>query len=238
MDNHRKLIGERIKAACDISGVSLKKACALAKVKYNTTFNQIRLGRDVPATTVGEISAALGVPLNFFFPQGEITQNAPEGKDARLARKVNWQRAKVTRAGFEVTTDHILDWYREEGARLRNWQWFADQVDLYNPLEVCDRLMRPISFGTNSITMERLLLSSKEDYYQTVGAMSQSRLDHAMQSHKAAQCVGFVVSDEEINEVIKGQKVVAGYRKITMRVQDDNDQPVTAVFSKLTWLRG
>ncbi|MFV1728642.1 hypothetical protein VWY34_15475 [Phaeobacter sp. JH20_02] len=234
----KRVIGERIKAACDLSGISLKKACEAAGVNYNTTFNQIRLGRDIPSSTVGELSRALGVPLNFFFPQPTSDDNKLESDGVKLARKVNLQRAKVTRAGFDVTTDHILDWYREEGAKLRNWQWFADQVDLYKPIDDTDRIMHPISFGSKSITMERLLFSSHEDYYQTVGSICQSRIDHAMRSHRALENVGFIVSDEVINEVIKGQKVVAGYRKITMRVDDDHDLPVTAVFSKLTWLKG
>ena len=227
----------RIESACDLSGLSLKAACEELGLNYQTLYHQMKKGREIPASTIGAFSAGLGIPLDFFFSTDDLAQSELGNGDTLLARTVNQKRAKLTRAGFDVTTDHILDWHREEGGRLKNWHWFADQVDVYKPIECTDNIMHPISFGQNSITLERLMLRSKEDYYQTVGAMSQKRLDHAMESHRAVWGQSYVVTEEVIDEVIKGQKVLAGYRKVTMRVRDEENQPVTAVFSKLTWLR-
>lgn len=237
MSSHNTQYAARIEAACTLSGKSLKATCDDLDLNYQTLYHQMRNDRAIPAPTIGKLSAGLGIPLDFFFPSTlkDPTQNIKN--ETRIAGKINQQRAKITRAGFDVTTDHILDWFREEGAQLKNWHWFADQIDIYKPLKDSDRIMHPVSFGENSITLERLMLRGKEDYYQTVGSMPQDRLNHAMESHRSIWGQSFVVTEETIDEVIKGQRVVAGYRKVTMRVRDEENRPATAVFSKLTWLR-
>ena len=58
-----------------------------------------------------------------------------------------------------------------------------------------------------------------------------------MMSHKMLDSVPYFVSDEEIDVFIKGQRVRGGYRKVTMRVIDPKQGPITAIFSKLTWLK-
>ena len=230
------MIGERIKEACSISGVSLKKACEVSGLKYNTVYNQIEKNREIPFSTVQLLATALGIPLSYF-ASGLIDTNESNGENRwDRAELANAERARCTRAGFEVTTDNILDWYHQESGVLRNWEWFADQIDLYHKIDPTDRIMRPISIGKRSLTAERLMLSGNKDFYQIVGGFEQRVLDRAMWTHKEVESIPYVVTDEVIDVLIKGQRVNGGYRKVTMSLTDPDGTPITAVFSKLTWL--
>ncbi len=225
---------ERIVAATQFTGINLSQACKRAGVSYQPTSKQIREGRTIPAETIWSLSKAFGLPLAFFMPPNPTEV----GVDAasKLAADANRERTKLTRAGFEIMTDHILDWYRETGGVLKNHHWFADQLDLYEPVDEEDKIMHPISFGENSITTERLMLSGKKDFYNTVGSLGDARIHRAMESHRLVRSRGFVVTDEVIDEEVKGQRLKGGWRKITMRLTTEDGSPVTAVVSKLTWI--
>jgi len=121
---------------------------------------------------------------------------------------------------------------------LINWEWFADQVDLYHPIEPTDRIMRPIQIGKRSLTAERLMLGGNRDFYQVVGSFERSVINRAMKAHKSLQGAPYIVTDEEIDVQVKGQRINGGYRKVSMSLTDSQGEPVTAVFSKLTWLNG
>lgn len=233
----RPMIARKIQAACKLANLKLKPACELAKVPYGTLYNQMKHGRPIPFTTVLKLSVALQIPIEFFAETNdEMLSKTPAQNGWQAAEMANADRAACSRAGFHVTTDHILDWYRKEGGQLRNWEWFADQVDLYQPIQDTDAIMHPIRIGSRSTTAERLMLSGNRDFYKVVGSFDDKVIDRAMRSHKMLDSLPYVVSDEEIDVFVKGQRVTGGYRKVTMRVTDPSRGPVTAIFSKLTWL--
>lgn len=231
------MIADRIDAACRIAGVKLKKACTISGVNYGTLRSQMRNNREIPASSVALLSAGLGIPIQFFFDlPGEAQGSALRLNRWRAAEQANAEHAACCRAGFNVTTDHILDWYHQEGGRLNNWEWFEDQVDLYKPIEATDRIMHPLQIGKRSPTAERLMLAGNRDFYRIVGSFEEKILQRAMHSHRMLEEVPYLVTDEELDVVIKGLRVKGGYRKVTMRVTGPQEEPVTAVFSKLTWL--
>jgi len=233
------MIGERIKEACNMTGISLKKACTLSEVKYGTLYNQISFGREIPFETVVRMSDSLHIPLSFFAASSTLsspsTVNANRWKVAEIA---NSERGACSRAGFSVSTDDVLDWYHKEGGILKNWEWFSDQVDLYHPIEPTDKIMRPVQIGKRSLTAERLMITGNRDFYQIVGSFEKKILDRAMSTHRSLQDAPYLVTDEEIDVRIKGQRINSGYRKVSMSLIGSKGEPITAVFSKLTWING
>lgn len=231
------MIAAKIQAACKLANIKLKPACELANISYGTLYSQIKHDRPIPFDTVHKLSVVLQIPIEFFTEaESEMAaQVAPQNK-WQAAEFANADRAACSRAGFHVTTDHILDWYRREGGQLRNWEWFGDQVDLYQPIKDTDAIMHPIRIGSRSTTAERLMLAGKSDFYKVVGSFGEKVIERAMHSHKMLDSVPYFVSDETIDVFTKGQRVTGGYRKVTMRVTDPAKGPVTAIFSKLTWL--
>lgn len=232
------MVATRIRKACSLAGMKLTEACKTAGVSYNTLYNQIRFNREIPFSTVEKFASGLGLPINFF-KTGELeaSVNPPLEESWAAAASINAERATTCRAGFHVTTDHILDWFHQEGGQLRNWSWFEDQVDLYHPVFGTDSLMKPIKMGKRSITTERLMLSSESDLLEIVSHLKKEKIDRAMWAHKILDEVPYIVSDETLDAVIKGTRVCGGYRKISMRVTGPNKEPINAVFSNLTWLR-
>ncbi|MFS4579937.1 helix-turn-helix domain-containing protein [Phaeobacter sp. C3_T13_0] len=231
------MLGQRIKEACKLSGMKLKQACDRSGISYGTLYNQIKNEREIPFSSISKLAATLGLPLSFFEESRPIAQEIQPGADRwQIAEHVNVDRAACSRAGFSVTTDHVLDWYQKEGAQLKNWEWLGDQIDLYKPLEATDSIMHPLQIGKRSTTAERLMLGGNRDFYHVVGSFDKRVIDRAMQSHKALQDVPYIVTDEELDVTVKGQKVLGGYRKVSMRLTDPDRGPVTAIFSKLTWL--
>ena len=231
------MIADRIDAACKIAGVKLKTACTISGLNYGTLRSQMRNNREIPASSLARLSAGLRIPIQFFFEFSVEEQAAATSLNRwRAAELANTERAACSRAGFNVTTDHILDWYHQEGGVLKNWEWFEDQIDLYEPIKPTDRIMHPIQIGKRSSTAERLMLAGNRDFYRIVGSFEEKIIQRAMQSHRMLDEVPYLVTDEEIDVIIKGQRVRGGYRKVTMRVTDPRGEPVTAVFSKLTWL--
>lgn len=231
------MIADRIDAACKIAGVRLKTACTISGINYGTLRSQMRNNREIPASSLALLSAGLCIPIQFFF-------ELPGGSQASAARLNRWRAAEAantelaacSRAGFNVTTDHILDWFHQEAGQLRNWEWFEDQVDLYEPLEATDRIMHPIQIGKRSAAAERLMLAGNRDFYRIVGSFKERVIARAMHSHRMLSEVPYIVTDEELDVIIKGLRVRGGYRKVTMRVTGPRGEPVTAVFSKITWL--
>ncbi|MEW2911425.1 hypothetical protein AB1A62_01735 [Leisingera sp. JC11] len=197
----------------------------------------MRNNREIPASTLALLSVGLRIPIQFFFelPAGAHT-NAVSLNRWRAAETANAEHAACSRAGFNVSTDHILDWFHQEGGQLKNWEWFEDQVDLYEPIEPTDRIMHPIQIGKRSATAERLMLAGNRDFYRIVGSFEDRILERAMHSHRMLEKVPYIVTDEQLDVVVKGQRIRGGYRKVTMRVTDTRGEPVTAVFSKVTWL--
>jgi len=236
MINTESNVGKRINLASQITGIKVAKACKMAGIHYNTLYNQMRLNREIPFSTITALAKTLSLPLQFFDATTLEPSAASEATPYTLAQKLNTERAKYTRAGFDVTTDHILDWYRDQSGTLRNWDWFSDQVDLYKPLSPTDTVMHPIKLGERSITAERLMLSSTAEFYDVVSRFDHETIQRALLAHQQIEHQGFVVSDEVLNVVVKGQPIKGGYRKVTMRVFEEDGTPVTAVFSKLTWL--
>lgn len=231
------MIADRIDAACKIAGVKLKTACTISGLNYGTLRSQMRNNREIPASSLARLSAGLRIPIQFFFEFPVEEQAAATSLNRwRAAELANTEHAACSRAGFNVTTDHILDWYHQEGGTLKNWEWFEDQIDLYEPIKPTDRIMHPIQIGKRSSTAERLMLAGNRDFYRIVGSFEEKIIQRAMQSHRMLDEVPYLVTDEEIDVIIKGQRVRGGYRKVTMRVTDPRGEPVTAVFSKLTWL--
>ncbi|MEO0568744.1 MAG: hypothetical protein AAF066_13500, partial [Pseudomonadota bacterium] len=106
----------------------------------------------------------------------------------------------------------------------------------YEPIKPTDKIMHPVQIGKRSSTAERLMLAGNRDFYRIVGNFEEKIIQRAMHSHSMLEEVPYLVTDEDIDVVIKGQRVRAGYRKVTMRVTDPNRGPITAVFSKVTWL--
>ena len=197
----------------------------------------MRNSREIPASTLALLSAGLHIPIQFFFElPAEAHSSAANLNRWRAAEVANTEHAACSRAGFNVTTDHVLDWYHQEGGQLKNWEWFEDQVDLYERIEPTDRIMHPIQIGKRSATAERLMLAGNRDFYRIVGNFEEKILERAMLSHRMLEDVPYIVTDEELDVVVKGQRVRGGYRKVTMRVTDTRGEPVTAVFSKVTWL--
>lgn len=231
------MVAQKILTACKLANLKLKPACELANIPYGTLYTQIKNGRAIPFETVHKLSVALQIPIEFFIEtEKEIAPAARPQNKWQAAEIANQGRAACSRAGFNVSTDHILDWYRKEGGILRNWDWFADQVDLYHPIRDTDAIMHPIRIGARSTTAERLMLAGKRDFYKVVGSFDDKTIDRAMLSHKMLDDLPYLVSDEEIDVFVKGQRVKGGYRKVTMRVIDPTEGPITAIFSKLTWL--
>ncbi|WP_291729709.1 hypothetical protein [Leisingera sp. F5] len=231
------MIADRIDAACKIAGVRLKRACTISGVNYGTLRSQMRNSREIPASTLALLSAGLHIPIQFFFDlPTETHASAASLNRWRAAEMANVEHAACARAGFNVTTDHILDWFQQESRQLKNWEWFEDQVDLYEPIEPTDRIMHPIQIGKRSATAERLMLAGNRDFYRIVGGFEERILERAMHSHRMLEEVPYIVTDEVLDVIVKGQRVRGGYRKVTMRVTDTQGEPVTAVFSKITWL--
>ena len=231
------MIAERIDAACKIAGVKLKTACTISGINYGTLRSQMRNNREIPASSLALLSAGLRIPIQFFFDLPAADQvSATSLNRWRAAELANTEHAACSRAGFNVTTDHILDWFHQEGGLLKNWEWFEDQVDLYEPIKPTDRIMHPIQIGKRSSTAERLMLAGNRDFYRIVGSFEERIIQRAMHSHRMLDEVPYLVTDETLDVIIKGQRVRGGYRKVTMRVTDPQGEPVTAVFSKLTWL--
>lgn len=231
------MIADRIDAACRIAGVKLKTACRISGINYSTLRSQMRNNREIPASSISRLSDGLRIPVQFFFDAaGGTHQSAASLSRWRLAEQANSEHAACSRAGFNVTTDHILDWFNQEGGHLRNWEWFEDQLDLYKPVEPTDSIMHPIQIGKRSATAERLMLAGNRDFYKIVGGFEKDVLERAMFSHEMVNRVPYVVTDETLDVIIKGQRVRGGYRKVTMRLTDPRRGPVTAVFSKVTWL--
>ncbi|KIC08564.1 hypothetical protein RA19_19065 [Leisingera sp. ANG-M1] len=231
------MIADRIDAACKIAGVKLKTACTISGLNYGTLRSQMRNNREIPASSLARLSAGLRIPIQFFFEFPVEEQAAATSLNRwRAAELANTEHAACSRAGFNVTTDHILDWFHQEGGVLKNWEWFEDQIDLYEPIKPTDRIMHPIQIGKRSSTAERLMLAGNRDFYRIVGSFEEKIIARAMQSHRMLDEVPYLVTDEEIDVIIKAQRVRGGYRKVTMRVTDPRGEPVTAVFSKLTWL--
>lgn len=231
------MTGSKIKKACELTGLSLRKICELSGLKYSTLYNQIEKNREIPFSSVNQISQHLQIPLAFFSEEPPQTDSNPSRRpDWNLAEQANSERTKCCRAGFSVTTDDILNWYHKENGKLVNWEWFSDQIDLYHIIEPTDRLMKPIQIGKRSITAERLMLSGKQDFLKIVGNFDQSIIENAMSSHKFLETMPYVVTDETLDVNIKGQRVFGGYRKVTMRLTDQNNKKITGIFSKLTWL--
>jgi len=231
------MIAERIDAACKIAGVKLKTACTISGINYGTLRSQMRNNREIPASSLALLSAGLRIPIQFFFDLPAADQvSATSLNRWRAAELANTEHAACSRAGFNVTTDHILDWFHQEGGLLKNWEWFEDQVDLYEPIKPTDRIMHPIQIGKRSSTAERLMLAGNRDFYRIVGSFEERIIQRAMHSHRMLDEVPYLVTDETLDVIIKGQRVRGGYRKVTMRVTDPRGEPVTAVFSKLTWL--
>ena len=231
------MIAERIDAACKIAGVKLKTACTISGINYGTLRSQMRNNREIPASSLALLSAGLRIPIQFFFDLPAADQvSATSLNRWRAAELANTEHAACSRAGFNVTTDHILDWFHQEGGLLKNWEWFEDQVDLYEPIKPTHRIMHPIQIGKRSSTAERLMLAGNRDFYRIVGSFEERIIQRAMHSHRMLDEVPYLVTDETLDVIIKGQRVRGGYRKVTMRVTDPQGEPVTAVFSKLTWL--
>lgn len=231
------MIADRIDAACKIAGVRLKTACTISGVNYGTLRSQMRNNREIPASSLALLSAGLHVPIQFFFDlPGQDHASVTRLNRWRAADIANTEHAACSRAGFNVTTDHILDWYHQEGGQLNNWEWFEDQVDIYEPLEPTDRIMHPIQIGKRSAAAERLMLAGNRDFYRIVGSFEEEIIARAMHSHRMLSEVPYIVTDEELDVIIKGLRVRGGYRKVTMRVTGPQGAPVTAVFSKITWL--
>ncbi|MEL6170702.1 MAG: hypothetical protein AAFR02_01635 [Pseudomonadota bacterium] len=231
------MVADRIDAACRIAGLKLKTACAQCGLNYGTLRSQMRNNREIPASSLAKLSAGLRIPIQFFFDYSDNDELSPKNLNKwRVAEFANNERAACTRAGFKVTTDHVLDWFHQESGALRNWEWFEDQVDLYEPIKPTDKIMHPIQIGKRSPTAERLMLAGNRDFYRIVGNFDEKIIQRAMSSHKILDEVPYLVTDEELDVVIKGQRVRGGYRKVSMRVTDPQGKPVTAVFSKLTWL--
>ncbi len=231
------MIADRIDAACSIAGLKLKTACTLCGVNYGTLRSQMRNNREIPASSLAKLSVGLRIPIQFFFDYGDDAELGPQNLNKwRVAEFANNERAACSRARFKVTTDHVLDWYHQESGVLKNWEWFEDQVDLYEPVAPTDRIMHPIQIGKRSPTAERLMLAGNRDFYRIVGTFDDKIIERAMRSHRLLDEMPYVVTDEELDVVIKGQRVRGGYRKVSMRVTDPQGKPVTAVFSKLTWL--
>jgi hypothetical protein len=230
------MVGLRIEEACKLSGVKLKPACDIAGLSYNTLYNQIKLGREIPFTSVVKLATALRIPLSFFTESSSRSGDVSTRDRWQSAEAANYERSTCTRAGFEVSTDHILDWFHQEGGLLRNWGWFADQVDLYHPLQATDSIMKPVKIGKRSLTAERLMLSGERDFMKIVSNFDRTIIDRAMRAHKDLETAPYVVTDEEIDVTIKGQRVNGGYRKVSMSLTNEEGQKFTGVFSKLTWL--
>ncbi|MEL6411600.1 MAG: hypothetical protein AAGK67_08140 [Pseudomonadota bacterium] len=231
------MIANRIDTACKIAGVKLKTACTLSGINYGTLRSQMRNNREIPASSLAKLSSGLRIPIQFFFDVPAEDHSIETGLDRwQAAELANTEHAACSRAGFNVTTDHILDWYHKERGKLKNWEWFEDQVDLYEPIKPTDKIMHPVQIGKRSSTAERLMLAGNRDFYRIVGNFEEKIIQRAMHSHSMLEEVPYLVTDEDIDVVIKGQRVRAGYRKVTMRVTDPNRGPITAVFSKVTWL--
>lgn len=231
------MLKQKIESACGFAGLKLKQACDLSGVKYGTLYTQLNQGREVPFSSVQRLSSTLNVPLTFFeTAQAESLPQSGQEARKRMAQEINAERDSECRAGFSVTTDHILDWFHKENGDLRNWAWFEDQLDIYHRPLATDAVMRPVTMGHRSITTERFMLNSTSDFLKVVSKFDKAVVDKAMQTHRQLEHVPYIVTDEDLDVVVKGQSIRGGYRKVAMRVTDPIHGPVNAIFSKLTWL--
>lgn len=230
-------IVRQIKIGLSLSKMSLKSACEVEGLNYQSTAKQIRECRTLPAITVAKLAHATGLPQNFFLSRASDSPITSSSNEITRALEANLKRIRRTRAGFDISTDHIIDWHHENGGILKNHEWFEDQLDLYRPIRPDEVIMHPISFGENSITLERLAFTDMDGFYDIARKLGKKRILKAMESHRMVKNQGLVVTSEMIDGIVKGKHLEGGWRKITMAVKLQDGTHATAVFSKLTWIR-
>lgn len=224
-------IGQKIEAACELAGIKLKPLCELAGVKYGTLHQQITRQSKIPFETVDAISAALKLPLEHFSDHPREVN-----KRERLAGQMMAMLDTILKedAVESQSPDAAQLWakLRDGDFRLDNLGELLPHCDIYYPLDSCDSMPHPESFGKHSLSRKFLKFDTKSDYYKRIVKFDEGVRGRSMLAHKNLEAQPFSVASEMISESIDGKVLEGCYLRAIAKVADASGGARTLVFTQ------
>lgn len=228
------MLGSQLLKACKMRGITLAKACEMAGIKYSTLHSQISNRRPIPFESVDCFCAALDLPLRLFSLSASSLK--VESSENRFAsHQLSYLKlSEIVGLSNAFGTDDILDWLMKYDNHLVNHEWLIDRVDLFYPLKQGDIKIRPYRIGPQSLASSFFQLFEFQDYDDIVGQFDQATLQKIIQSHIAAASQKYVISEQTIDQMVRGTRVKGAYRRLMAPVTDSKGDHYTLVYSKLT----
>lgn len=236
----RATVANEILDLCRTRSVTLAAVCKASGLKYSTLHAQIHNHRPIPFETVVDISRYFGVPLERFSSyRPDVSISSQHGRQILHKQALEMYETalqeshlNMMRAGYGVGTDDILDWLRSQNGRLTNFDALQEHVDLFKPVEMGDRMFRPIRIGRLSLATRTFRAEDEDHFQRIVGGFEQGLIDRVLSAHVEASNLDYKVTDESIDVVVGGDRVRTNYRRIIAPVQDLNGNMLTLVHSK------
>lgn len=226
---------------CAGTGDTIRSASIEAGENYKTVNALLKRGSDPKFSTVAAFSQYFGVPTDYFLPDNpDLRIETDEGqnvlhKRAAAAYTAAMQLVQIDmmRQGYQVGTEQVMDWLHAEGSVLTNFDAIRDKVDLFDPFEPGDMMLRPYRIGPESLSTRALNLKGKDHFIQEISKFDAASIESILYAHNEVRSMPYLVTTEVRNVVTKsGASDLVVYRRLIARVVDRFNRPFNLVHSK------
>lgn len=233
-------VAAKLKKLCEDRSTTLAAACRGAGVNYGTLHAQISYKRDIPFGTLDQFGQFFDVPLEFFSGfRPEIAISSDEGQSILHRRAahayeqaIRDEHLNMMREGYAIGTDDVLNWLNSQGGRLSNFDSLRESVDLFEPVDANDRMLRPHRMGRKSLATTSFHVENEDHFAKIIGDFERGLIDRLLLAHRKAPERPYNVSDEMIDVIVAGERVHVSYRRIIAPVKDAQGNPYTLVHTK------
>lgn len=235
-----ELFEDRFKRLCEMRGLSIPQVCEKAGINYKTLNAQISRNSRIPVDTIDEICHALDVPMEYFSRYAPSVSISPpleadglsQAAAGLLDAAMHAAHIETLRQHSKITTMDVLNWLRQTGARLEDFDALKESVDLFHVMGSEDNIPTPYRIGRKSLATQQFEIDDETHYLEKIGSMHPELLENIKKGRMEASYVPYMICDVEIKGLVGGKMVSINYCRLTAKVYLPNGEELTLVHAE------